>query len=59
VSDPQKLVQKISNALDKGGVSIFFEYCDYSTWRFAPQNTALESFVKEVMKKLERSGRRT
>lgn len=50
VSDPQKLIQKLSKTLNKGGVSIFFEYCDYSTWRLAPQNVIFESFVTEVMK---------
>jgi SAM-dependent methyltransferase len=56
VSDPQKLVQKIGNMLNKGGVSIFFEYGDYSTWRFAPQNIAVKSFVKEVMKSWRNTG---
>lgn len=56
LSDPKKLIQKISAALKKGGVSIFFEYSDYSTWRFAPQNSVLESFVKEVMKSWRETG---
>ena len=56
VSDPQKLVQKIGSTLNKGGVSIFFEYSDYSTWRLAPQNIAVESFVKEVMKSWRDTG---
>jgi SAM-dependent methyltransferase len=49
VSDPQKLVAKISGALRKGGVAIFHEYIDYKTWRFAPRKPAHESFVEEVM----------
>lgn len=56
VSDPEKLIRKLSNSLQKGGVSIFFEYCDYSTWRLAPQNIIFESFVREVMKSWRESG---
>ncbi len=56
VSDPPKLIQKIGNMLNKGGVSIFFEYSDYSTWRLAPQNIAVESFVTEVMKSWRDTG---
>lgn len=56
VSDPELLIQKVSKTLRKGGVAIFFEYCDYSTWRFAPQNPILESFVDEVMKSWRDTG---
>ena len=49
VSDPQKLIAKISGALRDGGVAIFHEYIDYKTWRFAPRKPAHESFVEEVM----------
>ena len=56
VSDPQLLIQKIAGTLHEGGVAIFFEYCDYATWRFAPQNRVLESFICEVMKSWRDTG---
>jgi SAM-dependent methyltransferase len=49
VSDPQRLIAKVSAALRPGGVAIFHEYIDYKTWRFAPRKPAHESFVEEVM----------
>jgi SAM-dependent methyltransferase len=49
VSDPPKLVEKISGTLRKGGVAIFHEYIDYKTWRFAPRKPGHESFVERVM----------
>ena len=49
VSNPQKLVEKISSALRHGGAAIFHEYIDYKTWRFAPRKSAHESFVEEVI----------
>jgi SAM-dependent methyltransferase len=49
VSDPVKLLSKISNALRPGGVAVFHEYIDYKTWRFAPRRLAHEKFVEEVM----------
>jgi SAM-dependent methyltransferase len=49
VSDPQKLVAQIAEALRRGGVAIFHEYIDYRTWRFAPRRPAHESFVEEVI----------
>ena len=49
VSDPQKLIKKISGVLRPGGVAIFHEYIDYKTWRFAPRRPGHESFVEEVM----------
>jgi SAM-dependent methyltransferase len=56
VSDPQKLVQKVSQALRLGGVAIFHEYIDYKTWRFAPRKPAHESFAEEVMSSWRANG---
>lgn len=56
VSDPAKLIEKISECLKPGGMAIFHEYLDYGTWRFAPRRLAIESFVKEVMESWRASG---
>jgi len=49
VSDPQKLVGKVAAALRRGGVTIFHEYIDYQTWKFAPRKPGHEDFVEQVM----------
>lgn len=49
VASPATLVGRIADALRPGGVAIFHEYLNYSTWQYAPRRPALESFVQEVM----------
>jgi len=56
VSLPQKLVENIAGALQPGGVAIFHEYSDYSTFRFMPQRAALENFCTEVMESWRATG---
>ena len=48
VSSPELLVAKIANALRPGGVAIFHEYINYSTYRLAPRSVAIEQFVVKV-----------
>jgi SAM-dependent methyltransferase len=36
VSDPNLLIQKLSNALPRGAVAMFHEYGQYDTWRYYP-----------------------
>ena len=49
VSSPAILMQRIRAALKPGGVAIFCEYSNYSTWQLAPPRPRVEDFVKEVM----------
>ena len=48
VSSPATLVQRIADALRKGGVAVFHEYSNYGTFQFAPRRPAMESFAREV-----------
>lgn len=56
VSSPATLVAKLAAAVRPGGVAIFHEYVDYSTWRLAPPSPALEQFVAHVMASWRASG---
>jgi SAM-dependent methyltransferase len=48
VSSPATLVQRIADALRKGGVAVFHEYSNYGTFQFAPRRPPMESFAREV-----------
>ncbi|MES2207193.1 MAG: methyltransferase domain-containing protein [Pseudomonadota bacterium] len=56
VSSPATLIKRLATAIKPGGVAIFHEYVDYSTWRLAPPNQALEEFVNQVMESWRSSG---
>jgi len=49
VHSPETLVAKLETALRPGGVAVFHEYADYSTWRLAPRSRTVEEFVQHVM----------
>ncbi len=46
---PATLVEKLASVVRPGGVVVFHEYADYSTWRLAPRNELVEEFVQHVM----------
>ncbi|MDE2148384.1 MAG: methyltransferase domain-containing protein [Gammaproteobacteria bacterium] len=48
VSSPALLLSKLARAVRPGGVAIFHEYVDYSTFRLAPRSPAVEAFVQRV-----------
>jgi hypothetical protein len=48
VSSPAALVEKLAHALKAGGIAVFHEYIDYSTWQLAPRGPMLEQFVEKV-----------
>lgn len=50
VKSPRELLQRAAAALKPGGVFVVHEYCDYSTWRLAPESPELEEYVQVVMK---------
>jgi len=56
VSDPNVVVQKISNALRPGGRAIFHEYGHYTTWRFVPPRASHEEFRNHVVASWRGSG---
>jgi len=56
VNNPATLVSKLAGAIRPGGVAIFHEYADYSTWRLAPPSKPLEEFVWHVMNSWRSSG---
>jgi ubiquinone/menaquinone biosynthesis C-methylase UbiE len=49
VTQPQRLVENLGRALRSGGIAVFHEYSDYSTWRLVPDHPAMEAFVRAVM----------
>jgi SAM-dependent methyltransferase len=49
VSSPATLVAKLAQAIRPGGLLIFHEYADYSTFRVAPRSELIEEFVGHVM----------
>ena len=49
VTSPETLVAKLARAVRPGGLAVFHEYVDYSTWRLAPRCPRLEEFVQTVM----------
>lgn len=56
VFSPDVLVSKLAKAIKPGGVVIFHEFIDYSTWRLATFSPALEEFVQKVMQSWRDSG---
>lgn len=56
VSSPATLIAKLAATVRPGGVAIFHEYIDYSTWRLAPPSQAVEQFVQHVMDSWRASG---
>jgi len=56
VPSPAKLVEKLAHALRPGGVAIFHEFADYSTWRLAAQCPVMEEFVQQVMQSWRAAG---
>lgn len=49
VKRPRDLLARVADALKQGGVLVFHEYFDYSTWRLAPRLPEMEEFVSVVM----------
>ena len=49
VERPRELITRVARALRPGGVFVAHEYFDYATWRAAPRDPDIESFVAEVM----------
>lgn len=56
VSSPQTLVDKIHAALRIGGVAVFHEYVDYSSFRILPPRPAIREFVDHVMSSWRAAG---
>ena len=56
VANPEKLVENLHKAIRPGGVSIFHEYVNYSTWQIAPDNAAFNKFVSAVMSSWRTAG---
>ncbi|MGC3990032.1 MAG: class I SAM-dependent methyltransferase [Chthoniobacteraceae bacterium] len=56
VPAPELLVERIAQSLRPGGVAIFHEFLDYSTWRLAAACPVLEDFVKQVMQSWQETG---
>jgi SAM-dependent methyltransferase len=49
VRDPRRLVQRLADALPRGGVLAIHEYFDYAAWRVSPREPDFEGFVAEVI----------
>jgi SAM-dependent methyltransferase len=49
ISSPATLLGKLAQSIRPGGMLIFHEYADYSTWRVAPRSKLIEEFVEHVM----------
>jgi len=49
VSEPAAVVRHIASALRAGGLAIFHEYIDYSTWRLLPPHPLHEKFRDAVI----------
>jgi SAM-dependent methyltransferase len=56
VKRPRDLLARIGGALKPGGVLVFHEYFDYSTWRLAPRLPEMEEFVSVVKESWRASG---
>ena len=56
VSSPPTLMQRIADALRPGGLAIFHEYSNYSTFEFTPRRPPLERFAQEVMASWRETG---
>jgi SAM-dependent methyltransferase len=56
LSDPATLIERLFQAIRPGGVAVFHEYLDYSTWQMAPGQPAFSQFVDAVMSSWRTSG---
>jgi hypothetical protein len=56
VSKPEALVDHLFTAIRPGGVAIFHEYLNYSTWELAPSRSEFSAFVSSVMTSWRTSG---
>ncbi|HEY4281684.1 MAG TPA: methyltransferase domain-containing protein [Chthoniobacterales bacterium] len=56
VSDPGMLIQKLSEVLPAGAVSIFHEYGQYDTWRYCPPLPHHRNFRDLVVQTWRESG---
>lgn len=56
VPQPAETVRHIASALKPGGVAIFHEYADYSTWRMMPPHPLQERFRSLVVQSWRDSG---
>ena len=56
VSKPEALVEGLFEAIRPGGVAIFHEYLNYSTWELAPPRPEFNNFVDAVMSSWRSAG---
>jgi len=56
VSSPDLLLAKLSDCLRPGGLLIFHEYAEYTTWRFSPRIPLVEEFAERVMESWRATG---
>jgi SAM-dependent methyltransferase len=56
VNDPALLIQKLSQVMPRGSLSIFHEYGHYETWRFFPRLPIQERFREHVIATWRESG---
>lgn len=56
VSDPARLIKKISGVVKKGGLAIFHEYGGYKTWSYAPPRPYQQQFVEHIVKSWRETG---
>lgn len=47
---PEKVLEKVANALKPGAVFALHEYLNYSQWRMLPRSAAIEHFTDMVIK---------
>jgi len=56
VPDPALLVRKLARVLRRGGVAIFHEYAQYTTWRLCPRSARQEEFTRLVTESWRATG---
>jgi ubiquinone/menaquinone biosynthesis C-methylase UbiE len=56
VQQPERLVTQIAQSLKAGGIAVFHEYLDYSTWRLGPADRSFDAFVAKIMESWRSSG---
>lgn len=49
ITEPEALVDSLFDAIRPGGVAVFHEYLNYSTWELAPSQPEFNRFVSAVM----------
>ncbi len=54
--NPAPAIASIRDSLRPGGVAVFHEYLNYSTWKLAPASPAFEKFVTAVINSTARTG---